>query len=75
MSVHQVLRFASNADVFLIPPEKAVVRHYRHVRGWAFFLKEAETFGSFEETNVANDLLYALQTNVRQAVDENFPSF
>ncbi|VDO95863.1 unnamed protein product [Heligmosomoides polygyrus] len=60
MSVHQVLRFAPGAGVLLVPPEDAAVRHYRFTKGWSFFLKEAESFGSFEDTYLATDLLYSL---------------
>ncbi|KAL6735011.1 hypothetical protein Aduo_005491 [Ancylostoma duodenale] len=72
MGVHQVLRFTSPATVFLVPPEEAVVRHYRNVQGWAFFLKEAEGFGSFEPTVVAPDVIEQLQGRVLQAVDRLF---
>ncbi|CAJ0606904.1 unnamed protein product [Cylicocyclus nassatus] len=74
MSVHQVLRFSPDADAFLVPSETAVVRHYRHVQGWTFFLKEAESFGSFEKTDVSKHLLDALQNKVRQKADELFPN-
>ncbi|KHJ98791.1 hypothetical protein OESDEN_01220 [Oesophagostomum dentatum] len=73
MSVHQVLRFSPGADVFLVPSEEAVVRHYRYTQGWAFFLKEAETFGEFEETTVTSTLAKTLENNVHQAVDHLFP--
>ncbi|KAK6010980.1 hypothetical protein OSTOST_23946 [Ostertagia ostertagi] len=32
MGVHQVLRFSPGATVLLVPPEDAVVRHYRLTR-------------------------------------------
>ncbi|KAK6734634.1 hypothetical protein RB195_018054 [Necator americanus] len=74
MGVHQVLRFASAATVFLVPPEVAVVRHYRNVRGWSYFLKEAESFGSFENTELTSNLVDNLQANVLRKVDLLFPS-
>ncbi|KAK6042916.1 hypothetical protein COOONC_19582 [Cooperia oncophora] len=39
-------------------------------RGWTFFLKEAETFGSFEDTHLPPDLLEAIQLEVNQKVHE-----
>ncbi|PIO74064.1 hypothetical protein TELCIR_03936 [Teladorsagia circumcincta] len=56
MGVHQVLRFSPGATVLFVPPEDAVVRHYRLTKGWTFFLKEAETFGSFEETYLVSTI-------------------
>ncbi|EPB67905.1 hypothetical protein ANCCEY_13006 [Ancylostoma ceylanicum] len=73
MGVHQVLRFTPPATVFLVPPEEAVVRHYRNVQGWGYFLKEAEGFGSFERTEVARDVIQPLQAHVFQEVDRLFP--
>ncbi|RCN30893.1 hypothetical protein ANCCAN_23336 [Ancylostoma caninum] len=72
MGVHQVLRFAPSATVFLVPPEEAVVRHYRNIEGWAFFLKEAEGFGSFESTEVAPNVIEQLQGRVFQEIDRLF---
>uniref|UniRef100_A0A7I4Y5Z9 Glycosyltransferase family 92 protein n=1 Tax=Haemonchus contortus TaxID=6289 RepID=A0A7I4Y5Z9_HAECO len=73
MGVHQVLRFSPGTTVRLVPPEDAVVRHYRLTKGWAYFLKEAETFGSFEDTHVAPELLKALQLAVNDKVNKLFP--
>nr|CDJ90274.1 Protein of unknown function DUF23 domain containing protein [Haemonchus contortus] len=73
MGVHQVLRFSPGTTVRLVPPEHAVVRHYRLTKGWAYFLKEAETFGSFEDTYVAPELLEAIQLAVNNKVNKLFP--
>ncbi|KAK6013221.1 hypothetical protein OSTOST_21521, partial [Ostertagia ostertagi] len=74
MGVHQVLRFSPGATVLLVPPEDAVVRHYRLTKGWTYFLKEAETFGSFEETYLASSLIEAIQLKANHKVDQLFPS-
>ncbi|KAK5964358.1 hypothetical protein GCK32_001314, partial [Trichostrongylus colubriformis] len=74
MGVHQVLRFSAPANVLLVPPEDAVVRHYRHTKGWAFFLKEAEAFGSFEGTYLSAELSKKIQLNVNSRVDQYFPN-
>ncbi|CAO4373578.1 unnamed protein product [Caenorhabditis nigoni] len=48
MGVHGVQKFSDPKFIVeLIEPEVAVVRHYRYVEGWSFFLKEAESFGEF----------------------------
>ncbi|XGW10397.1 hypothetical protein V3C99_012134, partial [Haemonchus contortus] len=73
MGVHQVLRFSPGTTVRLVPPEDAVVRHYRLTKGWTYFLKEAETFGSFEDTYVAPELLEAIQLAVNNKVNKLFP--
>ncbi|PIO54322.1 hypothetical protein TELCIR_24318, partial [Teladorsagia circumcincta] len=75
MGVHQVLRFSPGATVLFVPPEDAVVRHYRLTKGWTFFLKEAETFGSFEETYLASTLVDAIQLKVNDKVNQIFPNF
>ncbi|WKX94640.1 hypothetical protein Q1695_011706 [Nippostrongylus brasiliensis] len=72
MGVHQVIRFSPGASVLLVSPEDAVVRHYRNVAGWTFFLKEAETFGSFELTNIASNLLETLQNRVDKLISRLF---
>ncbi|KAJ1373963.1 hypothetical protein KIN20_036525 [Parelaphostrongylus tenuis] len=72
MGVHQALRFAPGAHLYLVPPEKAVVRHYRLTNGWTFFLEEVETFGSFEYTGIASDKLKALNISVMQRINQVF---
>uniref|UniRef100_A0A0N4Y3H9 Glycosyltransferase family 92 protein n=1 Tax=Nippostrongylus brasiliensis TaxID=27835 RepID=A0A0N4Y3H9_NIPBR len=72
MGVHQVIRFSPGASVLLVPPEEAVVRHYRNIAGWTFFLREAETFGSFELTSLASDLLETLQHRVDELISRLF---
>lgn len=48
MGVHGVQKFRNPIyGVRLVEPEIAVVRHYRLIKGWSFFLREAESFGNF----------------------------
>ncbi|EGT48043.1 hypothetical protein CAEBREN_05667 [Caenorhabditis brenneri] len=57
MGVHGVQKFRNPKFVVkLVEPGVAVVRHYRIVNGWSFFLKEAESFGQFSSFKLSSHL-------------------
>ncbi|EFP08236.1 hypothetical protein CRE_16879 [Caenorhabditis remanei] len=75
MGVHGVQKFRnSKLIVKLIDPDVAVVRHYRFVKGWSFFLKEAESFGKFFEFNLSPGLSSLIVERVVRVIAE-LPSF
>lgn len=72
MGVHGVQKFQNGFRVQLIPPEVAVVRHYRLVKGWSFFLAEAETFGAFSQYFVSENVEKVLKNCAQIAIDRIF---
>lgn len=71
MGVHGVQKFRnSKFSVKLIDPEEAVVRHYRLVDGWNFFLKEAESFGEFFEYKMTDRLAGEILKRVKARIEE-----
>ncbi|CAI4232771.1 unnamed protein product [Auanema sp. JU1783] len=76
--VHQVLSFKKGSHLYMVPPEQVVVRHYRLLEGWNFFLREAESFGSFKNTSVSQELedeIIKSVWNTMQAVFNSDRSF
>uniref|UniRef100_A0A1I7UNS9 Glycosyltransferase family 92 protein n=1 Tax=Caenorhabditis tropicalis TaxID=1561998 RepID=A0A1I7UNS9_9PELO len=73
MGVHGVQKFRNPKFVVqLVEPEDAVVRHYRLIKGWNFFLKEAESFGEFFEFTLSSGLSNSIVERVVKVITK-FP--
>ncbi|KJH45251.1 hypothetical protein DICVIV_08705 [Dictyocaulus viviparus] len=67
-----VIRQDTNFISLQILGKNCFYRHYRIIEGWTNFLKEAETFGSFEYTEVASNKLQALNDSVTRKISQIF---